>query len=131
MAATPLGRRMEAVSTHHAMSHADAAWLRMDRPTNLMVINALLWFDEVPDWDRLREAYADQIVEHFPRFRQVARPGGPLGGAPGKTTRCSTPPITCTGSRCPLRTIATRCACWSPISRRRRWIMAARCGRST
>jgi WS/DGAT/MGAT family acyltransferase len=72
---------MEVVSTHHAMSHADAAWLRMDRPTNLMVINSLLWFDTVPDWERLRAAYADQIVEHFPRFRQIARPGGPLGGA--------------------------------------------------
>jgi WS/DGAT/MGAT family acyltransferase len=74
-------RRIGGVSTHHAMSHADAAWLRMDRPTNLMVINSLLWFGEIPDWDRLREAYAEQIVERFPRFRQVARPGGPLGGA--------------------------------------------------
>jgi WS/DGAT/MGAT family acyltransferase len=62
------------------MSHADAAWLRMDRPTNLMVINALLWFDTVPDWDRLREAYAERIVERFPRFSQIARPGGALGG---------------------------------------------------
>jgi WS/DGAT/MGAT family acyltransferase len=71
---------MIGVSTHHAMSHADAAWLRMDRTTNLMVINSLLWFDEAPDWDRLREAYAEQIVGRFPRFRQVARAGGPLGG---------------------------------------------------
>ena len=71
---------IDGVSSSHAMSHADAAWLRMDRPTNPMVINALLWFDEVPDWDRLRQAYVERIVEHFPRFRQVARPGGPLGG---------------------------------------------------
>jgi len=41
--------RIDGVSSHHAMSHADAAWLRMDRPTNLMVINALLWFDQAPD----------------------------------------------------------------------------------
>jgi diacylglycerol O-acyltransferase / wax synthase len=27
------------------MSNADAAWLHMDRPTNLMVVNALLWFE--------------------------------------------------------------------------------------
>jgi len=37
------------VSSTHAMSHADAAWLRMDRSTNLMVINSLMWFDEPPD----------------------------------------------------------------------------------
>jgi len=35
--------------TRHRMAPADAAWLRMDRPTNLMVINALLWFDQAPD----------------------------------------------------------------------------------
>ena len=62
------------------MSHADAAWLRMDRPTNLMVINSLMWFDEPPDWDRLRANYVERIVERFPRFRQIARTGGPLGG---------------------------------------------------
>ena len=28
------------------MSHADAAWLHMDQPTNLMVITGVLWFDE-------------------------------------------------------------------------------------
>ena len=32
-----------------SMSSADAAWLRMDRPTNLMVINGVLWFDEPVD----------------------------------------------------------------------------------
>jgi hypothetical protein len=29
-------RRIVAVSTHLAMSHTDAAWLRMDGPTNLI-----------------------------------------------------------------------------------------------
>jgi WS/DGAT/MGAT family acyltransferase len=67
------------VSTQHVMTHADAAWLRMDRPTNLMVINSLMWFDEPPDWDRLREIYIERIVERFPRFRQIARTGGLLG----------------------------------------------------
>ena len=33
------------------MSNADAAWLHMDRPTNLMVVNALLWFEEPVDVD--------------------------------------------------------------------------------
>jgi hypothetical protein len=63
------------------MSHADAAWLRMDSPTNLMVINSLLFFETTPDWDRLRDNHVERIVERFPRFRQIARPGGPLNGA--------------------------------------------------
>ncbi len=63
------------------MSHADAAWLRMDSPTNLMVINSLLFFETTPDWDRLRANHVERIVERFPRFRQIARPGGALNGA--------------------------------------------------
>ena len=75
------------MNTQHAMSHADAAWLRMDRSTNLMVINSLMWFDEPPDWARLRSVYVERIVDCFPRFRQIARPrrrialaGTPLAG---------------------------------------------------
>ena len=52
------------------MSNADAAWLHMDRPTNLMVVNALLWFDEPLDVDRAREVVRERLVERFPRFRQ-------------------------------------------------------------
>src|SRR6478752_5376735 len=72
---------MVRVTTHHSMSHADAAWLRMDSPTNLMVINSLLFFETTPDWDRLRANHVERIVERFPRFRQIARPGGALNGA--------------------------------------------------
>ena len=69
------------MSTHYSMSHADAAWLRMDSPTNLMVINSLLFFETTPDWDRLRLNHVERIVDRFPRFRQIARPGGALNGA--------------------------------------------------
>lgn len=37
------------MAERHAMSSADAAWLHMDRPTNLMVIKSVLWFDEPLD----------------------------------------------------------------------------------
>jgi diacylglycerol O-acyltransferase / wax synthase len=53
------------------MSHADAAWLHMDRPTNLMVVNALLWFEEPVDADRVKEILRARLVEPFPRFRQL------------------------------------------------------------
>ena len=36
------------------MSTADAAWLHMDRPTNLMVINSVMLFDEPVDWERVK-----------------------------------------------------------------------------
>ena len=63
------------------MSSADAAWLRMDRPTNLMVINSVLLFDEPVDWDRLRQIVDERLVQPFPRFRQrVVERGGPRGG---------------------------------------------------
>jgi diacylglycerol O-acyltransferase / wax synthase len=65
----------------HAMSSADAAWLRMDSPTNLMVVNSALWFDEPVDWDRLTAVVQERIVDVFPRFRQIAVEPG-LGRAP-------------------------------------------------
>jgi WS/DGAT/MGAT family acyltransferase len=52
------------------MNSADAAWLHMDRPTNLMVVNALLWFDEPVDAEQVKEILRSRLVEPFPRFRQ-------------------------------------------------------------
>ena len=52
------------------MTSADAAWLHMDRPTNLMVITGALWFDEPLDWDAVREVISTRLVDRFPRFRQ-------------------------------------------------------------
>ncbi len=52
------------------MSTADAAWLHMDRPTNLMVINSVLLFDEPIDFERLRQVLAERLVGQFPRYRQ-------------------------------------------------------------
>ena len=62
------------------MSTADAAWLRMDRPTNLMIVNSVLWFDEPVDWDRCRAVFLERIVARFDRFRQRAVGGLPLAG---------------------------------------------------
>ncbi len=52
------------------MNNADAAWLHMDRPTNLMVVNSVLWFDEPVDIERAKEILRVRLVERFPRFRQ-------------------------------------------------------------
>jgi WS/DGAT/MGAT family acyltransferase len=66
------------MSSRHAMSSADAAWLRMDRPTNLMIVNSVLWFDEPVDWERFKAVFLDRIVARFDRFHQRAADGLPL-----------------------------------------------------
>ncbi len=53
-------------------SSADAAWLHMDRPTNLMVINSVLLFDQPVDWDRYPEIVQRRLVDKYPRFSQRA-----------------------------------------------------------
>ena len=62
------------------MSNADAAWLHMDRPTNLMVVNSVLWFDEPYDLERGRRILQERLVDRYPRFRQrVVEPRLGLG----------------------------------------------------
>jgi WS/DGAT/MGAT family acyltransferase len=62
------------------MSNADAAWFHMDRPTNLMVVNAVLWLEQPLDAERVRIVLRDRLVEPFPRFRQrVVEPRAGLG----------------------------------------------------
>ncbi len=58
------------MASRQRLSPADAAWLHMDRPTNLMVIQAVTWFDEPLNWSRVREIVDERMVRRFPRFRQ-------------------------------------------------------------
>ena len=58
------------------MSHADAAWLHMETPTNLMMITGLVLLDSVPE-----RAWMESVLEyrlcHFERFRmKVVEPAG-------------------------------------------------------
>ena len=69
------------MATTQPMSGADAAWLHMDQPTNLMVVTAAIWFDETPDWERVREILRIRLVEAYPRFHQrVVEGRRPLSG---------------------------------------------------
>lgn len=51
------------------MSPVDVAWLSMEEPTNLMMVNAVIIFDRPLDIDRVR-----QVLEYrwlrYERFRQ-------------------------------------------------------------
>jgi diacylglycerol O-acyltransferase len=51
------------------MSSVDTAWLRMDRPANLMMIVGVLMFEGKVDYNRLR-ATIDTRLTSFRRFRQ-------------------------------------------------------------
>ncbi len=52
-----------------ALNGVDAAWLRMESPTNLMVVNALLRFDAPLSYDELVELVEERLMR-FKRFRQ-------------------------------------------------------------
>ena len=54
------------------MSAVDTAWLRMDRPTNLMMIVGVMVFQERMDFDRLRNTVEARLVGRYRRFRQCA-----------------------------------------------------------
>jgi len=54
------------------MSAVDTAWLRMDRPTNLMMIVGVMIFDQRIDLERLRNTVAARMVGRYRRFRQCA-----------------------------------------------------------
>ncbi len=54
------------------MSAVDTAWLRMDRPTNLMMIVGVIVFKQPVDYPRLRDTVAARLVGRYRRFRQCA-----------------------------------------------------------
>jgi len=66
----------------HQMNSADAAWLHMDRPTNLMVVNSVFWCDQPMDLERCKDVVRERLVERFPRFRQRIVEPRPSVGVP-------------------------------------------------
>jgi WS/DGAT/MGAT family acyltransferase len=56
-------------SGRESMSAVDTAWLRMDRPTNLMVITGIMFFDGRIDDDAFRKVLETRLLRHR-RFRQ-------------------------------------------------------------
>ena len=57
-----------------AMSRVDTAWLRMERPTNPMMITGVLMFDEPITLAALRRTVRDRFLS-YARFRQKAVAG--------------------------------------------------------
>jgi WS/DGAT/MGAT family acyltransferase len=62
------------------MSNVDAAWLHMDRPSNLMMVTGVILFDGEVPFEKLREVVETRLLR-FERFRQKAvDPGLPFTG---------------------------------------------------
>lgn len=57
------------MSKRERISPVDTAWLRMDRPTNLMMIVGIMMFDGPMDYDRLRRTLEARLLP-YRRFRQ-------------------------------------------------------------
>ena len=109
----PLRAGLAVMSTR--LSSADAAWLHMDRPTNLMVINSVLLFDEPLDVARIKQVYRRRLIGRYPRFRQRVVesrvPASPtqLGGRSRVRSRASRAPSGAAGAG----RHAARCRNWS------------------
>ncbi len=62
------------------MSNVDTAWLRMDHPTNLMMITGVMTFDQPLDFARARQVIEKRLLK-YDRFRQrVSDSRTPLRG---------------------------------------------------
>jgi diacylglycerol O-acyltransferase len=62
---------LTADSNREAFSKVDTAWLRMEQPTNLMMINGVIMLDKQFNYARLLEAIEQRFLT-FRRFRQKA-----------------------------------------------------------
>ncbi len=52
------------------LSNIDAAWLHMEEPTNLMMINGFFQFDGSVDFERIRITLEHRLLDRYSRFRQ-------------------------------------------------------------
>jgi len=52
------------------IASADLTWLNMDRPSNLMVVNGLMWFHTTPDWDAVRAVVQERLVDRYEVLRR-------------------------------------------------------------
>lgn len=51
----------------------DLTWLNMDVPTNLMVVNGLMWFDGEVDWAGVEKVLQERVIDVYPVMRRRPR----------------------------------------------------------
>ena len=65
---------MSSTPIKEPISKVDTAWLRMEQPTNLMMINGVLTLEGPLDYEKLLETIEQRFLT-FRRFRQKAVEG--------------------------------------------------------
>lgn len=58
------------MSKREKMSPIDTAWLRMDRPSNLMMIVGVTTYETPVNIDQLRQTIHDRVITRYDRFRK-------------------------------------------------------------
>ena len=53
----------------------DALWLEMDHPSNLMVVDSVVWTAAPIDWERFKSVARERLWERYPVFRSVVVEG--------------------------------------------------------
>ncbi|HET7902051.1 MAG TPA: wax ester/triacylglycerol synthase family O-acyltransferase [Candidatus Nanopelagicales bacterium] len=66
------------MSGRRPVGPVDTLWLRADHPTNLMVIDSLMWVEGRIDVDRLKAVVQHRMVDRFPVFHQRLAPDATL-----------------------------------------------------
>ena len=61
--------KLDELKNRERMSSVDTAWLRMDTPTNLMMIVGVMMFDGAPDLARIKRT-VEARLSRYARFRQ-------------------------------------------------------------
>jgi diacylglycerol O-acyltransferase len=70
------------MSERRSIGPVDNMWLNRDQPTNLMVIDGVMWFDEMIDFERLGMLIQRRLLQRYPVFSQRPVPSSIPFGMP-------------------------------------------------
>ena len=62
------------MSERRSIGPVDTMWLNRDQPTNLMVIDGVMWFEEMIDLERLSMVIQRRLLNRYPVFSQRPMP---------------------------------------------------------
>lgn len=68
------------MSKSKPLSPVDAAWLHMEDPTNLMMVTAVSFLDQKPDWARFCRTLEARLLDYDQFRMRVVEGRGPLSG---------------------------------------------------
>ncbi len=70
------------MSERRSIGPVDTMWLNRDQPNNLMIIDGVMWFDEMIDLERLGPVLQRRLLDRYPVFSQRPVPSSIPFGMP-------------------------------------------------